>query len=600
MARQATIYPYELLDLLEELQRVRFSGTLTLHAGGATTLYVNAGTVRYARTTRVMGAFPAYLLYQRVFSRDLLKRALAACTDEGLTLERYLMRERVLSPEDLRHLKCDLARDIFAHALCASGTVEIQPVTRLSSEYKQPVLDPYEALFTCAAEHPARPVIAAAFEGCGHRRLARGPETFALLPSFRAVFGRSPVLALLGDAPTVDAVFEALADEDAREDDGLTPADVQAQLFALLRAGMANLDGDPPRRAVLRPRPEPEAAEREPAPAAVPAAADDDDPELLWRSRTPTRPGVPVRACGDEALLARSPGLPASPPRPSLEPAASPVARATAFAAHAERTPTGGDVGLRDILVGESLIATADQAQQQDRHAFFGLRPDAPLSALRAAYRRAWSQYAAERFEGFALSTEAAAALVRVQEHIERAYDTLTDPALRVEHDRVWDVHGPDAAAIEAMFEAEACFEEGRARLEAREAPEAVALLGRAAALCLAEPEYPAWQAWALVCASLWRQEVPDAPADPHVLLERALALDGELPSAWMFIARIAELAGDGEAAARAWRRVVAAEPGHPEATEALGRLGAGGAATPDDEPATLVDRLDRILDPVR
>ena len=47
--------------------RERFTGTASIYAdGGRTVLYLSRGSVTYARTTRVMSTFPAYLLTERI------------------------------------------------------------------------------------------------------------------------------------------------------------------------------------------------------------------------------------------------------------------------------------------------------------------------------------------------------------------------------------------------------------------------------------------------------------------------------------------------------------------------------------------------------
>jgi hypothetical protein len=796
---QTDIYPYEMFVLLEELQTERFTGTATLAAdGGQTVLYLSKGGVRYARTTRVLSTFPAYLLTERVFPKHKIKEYLKHCTEAGVSLEKYLLAEQGLQPEDLRHLKRDLARSIFARTFCVSGTVELKPVGRPGHEFRQPPLDPFAALFRCISEHPDRRAMSRALEDYGDQRLRRGPDFFSLLPLFRRYFGRTQLVGLLDEEPSIDEIREAMGQKGA----------IVSEVFGMHLSGMIHFESEEARRSPLRreqghtdPRafvegrmqdrrqpgtnpgapgtgrietgeyegefgeltpgameltpgtevtPAPAAlAERTPAmgahggarrqftpppsevtPAALAAGAVEmtpiprvarassarrrvdevTDPGVgtfrspqprshpgmvfvgepsrpgvessrpgidsfreasrpgVERSRPgiaafnePSRPGAdggratfertrpatdPPREAGRPVLersrpsIERSrPGIERSRPgidirrepsqagversrpgietgrevsQPGIEPGRGgfersqqgtnpgrPAATQPRFSDPTPPPPAAVDAGgnLRDILVGESLIGAADQAERQDFYAFFSIAPGAPFSQLRAAYLEAWSQYGGLRFQDYQLNAEGVAALERLQRHVELAYETLTDPALRRQHNERFrldaDVTGE---RLDAMFAAEALFNQAQEALGASDNAAALELLSRAAALNGDEPEYLAYLAWAVTCASMWGEVVPEGLAAPADLLNQAVKSDPRLESAWIFRARIAELTGDSRAALSAFAQALAINSENDEARQAVDRLQAAGVEPAPAATAPLDDRLGNII----
>lgn len=604
VARRTSIYPYEMLELLEEFHRARFTGTATLEADGArSVLYVSKGTVRYARTTRLMGTFPAYLLTERIFHKSTLKAHLEKCTDDGISLERYLLDEDVLSPEDLRYLKRDLARSIFSRSFALTATVEVQPTARRTPEYRQPPMDPFLALFTAVNEDPSREVMEQTLAPSLDRKLERGPEFFALLASFRSVFGRSKVTAMLDRRPTLRAIIDKIRDRNQ----------AFALVFALYKSGMVAFEGEVLERSPLR---------MALATTKRPRAAEETAPRSGKRKRTNTQPGIGGQNQGHEDAdedddlrhgrkdVITQPGIPipasvytAGPdPRKITQPQASALTGEEIVAVQGGPRPTTdpsstSELSLRDILVGESIIGAAGQAEAQDFYHFFGVGLDAPFSALRAAYMKAWNQYDTGRFDEYQLSAEALAALERVQERIEIGYETLTEPRRRWEHNREFGLDTQvEPEQFEALFEAERLFEAAQEHMTRGDSGMAAQLLDEAARLNRDEPEYLAYLAWAVVCASMWGQRIPEGLEEPHHLLARALDMDPQLESAWVFKARLAELSGHLEGALAAFLEVLDANPENQEAMQAVQRLSADGVTLSTGAGGSLEDRLDRLM----
>ncbi len=617
MDAQTTIYPYEIFVLLEELTRERFSGTLTLEAdGGDTVLFLNQGTVRYVRTTRIMSSFSAYLFTERIFPKVTVKGYLKLCTEAGLSLEQFLVEEGILTGEDLAHLKRDLARSTFARTFCQTGTVELRRTRAKAREYRQQPLNPFEAMFRCVKEHPDRRAMSRALEEYDEQRMRRGPDFFGLLPLFRQYFGRTQLVSLLDKQPTIEEVREAMGQKGS----------VLGEVFAMHLSGMVHFETDLTQRSPMRrlatstdvtafseegpARPE-RAAQGQPGhpgepvriitkPTGAPmgrarSAAGQHDPD----GAQPV--GVAVAAAGRERT---DPGFDGGGGRPRTQPgmeAARPprLRREPSSPGVGEARP-GSDPGganFRDILVGESLLGAADEAERVDHYTFFNLSPDAPFSQLRAAYLAAWMRYSGTRYDEYSLSDEGVAALDRLQQHIEEAYEVLTDLERRAEHDARWGVDGEVSRAdLERMFEAEERFREAQLRLADGDNGEAVRLLLDAVQANPQEPEYLAYLAWGVTSASMWGHPVPADIEPPTELLDRALRMDPKLESAWVFRARIAELAGDLPQALRAFVAALQANPDNEEASEAVERLRAAGHELKPAEKASLEDRLGSIM----
>lgn len=618
MSEPTTLEPYELLGLLEQLGDERFSGTVALAATppmqGRIMLYLAEGTVRYARTTVPEVTFPQYLLRRRLFPRQTLKALLRRSSVEHKNIGDLLREEGLLDLDGLRHLKRDLAAAILSRAYAGEWQTDIRSVPPRPLEYKQPPINPFDALFDSVLRWPQHTVMNESVQHHWSSKLVRGPEFFGLYPVFFRHFGASLVVERLTDGFRLDSL--------SRRSD--VPETALAQIFALRLSRMARFEDEAPTPSSLASlHGPPQDASRAPSAKTVAVAQRrtsvgakrGDGPPVgtslpssarattigVRRSPAPmalasTRPGGPKRA--DKGDLRRSTVMPLEatplPPEAAMpQRGTNPEGELSPFEGSSEER-TEVSLTLNDILVSESLARTAKVALEQSHYRFFDLEPTAPLSRVRSAYLRLWAQYGDDRFEGYHLGEEGKKALAALHGKIDEAYETLTSLSLRRSYDR--ELLGEaDAERLAAMFNAEGRFKAAQLRMTEGRNAEGIELLEQAIAAFPDEPELHSYLGWAIACAQMWDEEVPGGPRNPHEPIARALRMDPTLESGWVFRARIEELAGNPAGALAAFLEVLAANPHNEEAEAAVHRLRATDIQLPERK-AGLKRRLARLL----
>ena len=608
MEHQDTLYPYELLSLLEALHEQVFGGRVTLHADdGRTLLYLVDGQVRYATTTGVAGSFPAYLIVEEVFPRERVRLWLEECTDEEQSLEAMMLGRHKVDPDGLVHLKGDLARMVFARAFGATSMVEVESFRGAVPNFGATVLDPYQAMFRSVAESPVHGPMLDHFQGLWKRPIRRGPAFFVLLPVFRRYFGRTPLPAMVDTSPL-------LADLAAETTDVET---VVAQLFAMCLSGMTYFQGDRVRshlargRAIVEEAAAAEAAagraqppdrptnqlfaSRGPAPPSSAPTFDLDGiselPELPEISQVRRIPAPEVRGDGPTQVAKTS-----APISRRLRTAAGPAPPPPRHPVYAESEAIDF-ADLRGSLVGEGLVSAAELARDHDEYELFGVPARAPLSEVRSAYQRARKRYDDENFDGYYLPPSADNALRYLQQRIETGYEALTDLRRRWEHDTQRAVEGGlGRDEMEQMFYAEGVFKAAQIRMAKGLNAAAMELLEEALEHYTQEPEYIAYLAWAHYSAALAGQPLPIGASSPEYLLDKALQMSPKLESAWLFRARIADHAEDGPAALAAYYSVLTANPDNDEAKAMIEAYKNAGVVTTAEARPSLADRLAQIL----
>ncbi len=287
---QDTLYPFELLSLLDALREGDFTGAVQLHAeSGTTVLYVVDGQVRYATTTDVQGSFPAYLITEDVFPAERVRGWLDACTDDEITFEDFLLERRRIDPEGLVQLKADLGRLVFASAFNLTASVHVEPAHGPPPDFGEVVLDPYAAIFQCVVEMPLAEVFAGVLSTYRDRPLRRGPEFFVMLPALKHWFPHPQVPRFLAEPSTLDQITQGMSD---RREEALL-----AEVFAMRLAGMIHFQGEPPRRALLR---HPVRRRRRGDPGSAPGRA--------RTRREPAEPRPPATESGDTLKVSGSRG----------------------------------------------------------------------------------------------------------------------------------------------------------------------------------------------------------------------------------------------------------------------------------------------------
>lgn len=594
MEHPDTLYPYELLSLLEALHEEGFGGQIVLHAEeGRTLLYLTGGQVRYATTTGVAGSFPAYLITEEVFPRERVRLWLETCTDEELSMEEMLLRGRRMDADGLVRLKADLADMVFARAFTATATVEIEPFAEGVPNFGDVVLDPYRALFQSVAEDPMQGPMLDHLQGYWKRPIRRGPAFFVLLPEYRHWFGRTRLPALIDDAPSLADLAGGGGEVET----------LVAQLFAMCMSGMAYFQGERPKTHIargLRRRPEERdsavgvppppapnhafsparSAEEMPSARGVQAVAEDDP----WASLAAIDGDEVTQVAPLDVERSVAPRS-AAPPPPPPQQSVFAESEAMSFA------------DLRGSLVGEGLVEAARVAAERDEYEFLGVRPDAPFSDIRAAYRLGLKRYDDAQYDGYFLPGPADRSLRYLQRRVETAYETLIDLRQRAQHDHERQVDGRlPRERLEQMFYAEGVFKAAQIRMAKGLNAAAMELLEEALEHCADEPEYTSYLAWAVYSAAAAGQPLPIGTATPQYLLDEALGKSPKLESAWLFRARIADHSGDAPGALAAYHSVLTSNPDNEEARVAIQTyLDAGVVASADARP-TLADRLARIL----
>ncbi|MCB9729646.1 MAG: hypothetical protein H6744_05080 [Deltaproteobacteria bacterium] len=572
-----TLYPYELLPFLESLHAAGFTGRLELTTErGTTLLYLTAGRTRYATTTEVSGTFPAWLITEEIFGGERVHAWLRECTDEEQALEEYLLRRSVVGAEGIVHLKSELSRAVFARAFCATAELAVIAMDEDGLDFGDFDLDPLEALFDCAANHPVYGAMLETLQGSWQRPMRRSPAFYTLISLFRRYFVGSTIALHLDGPATLTELTEGVED----------PQPIIAQVFALYASGMVGFSGEEPRSRLFgrgeRRVPTVTGMRRFAAPAGVRVVG-----------RPTTQPGLPVahaeserdvEAPATEAEMRRTRTRFFRPPPPSDEVSYG-EARARRFA------------DLHGGLVGQGLVDAAERADGLDAYALLDVQPDAPLSAVRAAHLRSLRRYDEQAYVGHFLPGAAAAALQTLRKRSEEAYETLIDLRRRREHDRTHAIEGalPDAD-LDAVFYAEGVFKAAQIRLASERFDEAVTLLREAVERAPREPEYLAYLAFAIALARQAGVETPRRAGQPDELLDRALAMDGSLESAWLFRARLAQSAGDLRRACTAYHSVLAGNPDNEEAAEALERFRAAGVELEPPSRGRLSERISQML----
>lgn len=204
-----------------------------------------------------------------------------------------------------------------------------------------------------------------------------------------------------------------------------------------------------------------------------------------------------------------------------------------------------------------------------------------PISAIRDAAARVSAKYSLEQYKGYMLSKRALKILEYVQQGLVRALTVLTDRRERLIYDEhIGTQHdGPTEEVLTVLFDAEDALLLGLAAQRGSRWSDAVENFTTAVELNPRDPDYFAYQGWAIYqCYKTGQSEDSFAPNKARNILERTLAIDGRNPRALLFIARIEKEMGNVEAARVWFERLHKLEPTNEEVNASLEwlRLSAG------------------------
>jgi CheY-like chemotaxis protein len=328
---------------------------------------------------------------------------------------------------------------------------------------------------------------------------------------------------------------------------------VRRTVYALLAAGLLELQGEPPPAA--RPAAPPRAATPPPA-TAKPAAPK-------------PRESKPARA------LEARPAKPAeAKPRPE-PPRAAPVARSAPQPppprmAQVPLPPRKADV--RAAAVGDAnppeLAALAAKLRAESYFELLGVPEGASAETVRQAYEDLSARVHPDRFVGASQTVRDLAE--QVFRRVTDAHETLSDPRKRQEHALGRKRAEREVASqkqAEKALEAATAFRDGEAALRARDYESALRWFGKALELYPDEGDHHAHYGWALYLCH---------PSDPGMIQEalehvrRGLKLATHREKPFLFMGRLHKAMGQNEVAEKMFTRAVQIQP---ECVEALREL---------------------------
>jgi len=290
-----------------------------------------------------------------------------------------------------------------------------------------------------------------------------------------------------------------------------------------------------------------------PAPAPVPGAA---PATPATGASAPPRPAPPRAAPVPPARPAAKPGAPASaaPPRapPSARPAAVPAGASTAPA-----VPPKPAASLSDLRAFQEKLQSADHFQT------LGVNPEATAAQVKMAYFQL-----AKTYHPDAGSPEEAAEARKLRSDIfarlGEAWAVLGDDERRARYLEEMKGGGPASVDVMAILQAEQVFHAATLLVKARRFEEAVKKLDEAIQLNAEEPEFGIWRAWAAFHLVPSEQRSRQVVAASQAI-EAGLHLAPRCVSGYLFLGRMAKLAGDAAAAERHFRRGLEVDPGNAE-----------------------------------
>jgi tetratricopeptide (TPR) repeat protein len=289
-----------------------------------------------------------------------------------------------------------------------------------------------------------------------------------------------------------------------------------------------------------------------PAPGVPPATA----PTASSGAGAPPRPAPPRPAPEPQARPAAKPGSPASaaPPRapPAGRPAAAPAAASPAPAAAPKPAAS-----LADLRAFHEKLQSADHFQA------LGVKPEATAAQVKMAYFQL-----AKTYHPDAGSPEEAAEARKLRSDIfarlGEAWAVLGDDERRVRYLEEMKGGGPANVDVMAILQAEQVFHAATLLVKARKFEEAVKKLDEAIQLNAEEPEFGIWRAWAAFHLVAGEQRSRQVVAASQAI-EAGLRLAPRCVSGYLFLGRMAKLAGDAAAAERHFKRGLEVDPGNAE-----------------------------------
>ena len=224
----------------------------------------------------------------------------------------------------------------------------------------------------------------------------------------------------------------------------------------------------------------------------------------------------------------------------------------------------GALVAKPPALLQEIATAHAEMALQ-DHYAFLGVGRDAKVDDIRKAYFEHAKRWHTDRFAGVDLGDyrEKAEALFR---RADEAQKVLSDPQQRGDYDVALDRAKQGLPTdVGVVLEAEGLFRKAQIFVRRGQADAAEPLLAQAIAMNKGEAEFYAYHGYALFAA-----KGTSAAAEAITEIEKSLAMNPKLDSAYEFMGKITRVEGKLDQSVKHLKRALELNPKNREAEREL------------------------------
>ncbi|MEZ4435373.1 MAG: DnaJ domain-containing protein [bacterium] len=229
------------------------------------------------------------------------------------------------------------------------------------------------------------------------------------------------------------------------------------------------------------------------------------------------------------------------------------------------------------LAEAREMAATADT---KNHYELLGVPKNADENAIRNAFRKLARDFHADRFARYGLDKDAQSAVQKVFISINRAHETLSDPARRTEYDlglemRVGGSGRPGAAGggapqVDQVFKAEKLVKDATILISRGEAEPAIERLKQALAVMPEDPVAKAALAFA-------EHLVAQSQGGSQVVLRRALEAVEEIcrdldnrEEPFLYLGRLYRGVGEQEKAIKAFEQALRINPHYAEAGSEL------------------------------
>ncbi|MGV3621917.1 MAG: J domain-containing protein [Archangium sp.] len=278
------------------------------------------------------------------------------------------------------------------------------------------------------------------------------------------------------------------------------------------------------------------------------------------------RPPSPFPGGAPPTVTSSPSAVASSASRPPMSSSRSTIGSPSGIAA----APRSSGSGLAPMPAPEDLKGLQALLETMKKQTFFevlGIKKDGDASQVKMAYLKAARSFHPDTVPPDA-PPEVAKAKADIFALISEANRTLSDPVLREDYTAELAAGGSgNKVDIEKILRAEDSFQKGTIMVKARKYPEALKMLESAIADNPDEGEFYAWRGYAKFLISTDRKA-----ATPEVLRDINLCVskNPNVANAYYFLGFVAKLNGDHKTALANFKKCVALDPKHIDASREL------------------------------